>query len=597
MALLAVSDTLQTDYLVLTAQRREGGEVIGVVGEFRRSDKGERSKELRKRLVKCFVWNAVLCGTETWTLRRSEEKGIEVFEMWIWRRIKRVKWTERVRNEAVLERVDEERIMLKLIRKRKRNWLGHWLRRNYLLKDALEGMVNGRRVRGRRRYQMIAILRHNGSYEEKQIVTVSFTVPGIAQSMVGKYKRKTNFQSWSKDSMQRAIQAVENKEMGRLKAAKQYGVPHATLRRRVSNGKNKILRGTEKGLGRYKCTFDKNLERELVDHIKLLESRMFGLTATEEKGWMTGEVFLQWLEHFCQHVKPSLEDKILLVLDGHSSHKNLDVLEYAKTNGVILVCLPPHCTHRMQPLDVAFFGPFKIFYDQEITRWLKAHPVALRRQDCPVNTDIFEDHQFAPSETTDRPKEPANADEFPSSSTSSTNAAKESSSAVALNSSTTIEKDSEKKRLEFSQEQADHSFDDVDDVDDDDDDEACLYCNDVYSQSKPKETWFQCVKCKMWAHPKCAGEWRKLYNAKLHALYSSPNVIRNIKSRRLRWTGHIARMGESRNANRVLVGRPQGKRPLGGRGKMDNSHHHHHHHHHHQYRLFQGLGNVSFLLH
>ncbi|KAJ4439479.1 hypothetical protein ANN_07603 [Periplaneta americana] len=52
------------------------------------------------------------------------------------------------------------------------------------------------------------------------------------------------------------------------------------------------------------------------------------------------------------------------------------------------------------------------------------------------------------------------------------------------------------------------------------------------------------------------GEWRKLHNTELHALYSSPDIIRNIKSRRLRWTGHVARMGESRNAYRVLVGRP-----------------------------------------
>ncbi|KAJ4448339.1 hypothetical protein ANN_10354 [Periplaneta americana] len=59
------------------------------------------------------------------------------------------------------------------------------------------------------------------------------------------------------------------------------------------------------------------------------------------------------------------------------------------------------------------------------------------------------------------------------------------------------------------------------------------------------------------------GEWRKLRNAELHALYSSPDIIRNIKSRRLRWAGHVARMGESRNAYRVLVGRPEGKRPLG----------------------------------
>ncbi|KAJ4444568.1 hypothetical protein ANN_06363 [Periplaneta americana] len=59
------------------------------------------------------------------------------------------------------------------------------------------------------------------------------------------------------------------------------------------------------------------------------------------------------------------------------------------------------------------------------------------------------------------------------------------------------------------------------------------------------------------------GEWRKLHNTELHALYSSPDIIRNIKSRRLRWAGHVARMGESRNAYRVLVGRPEGKRPLG----------------------------------
>ncbi|KAJ4432156.1 hypothetical protein ANN_20772 [Periplaneta americana] len=59
------------------------------------------------------------------------------------------------------------------------------------------------------------------------------------------------------------------------------------------------------------------------------------------------------------------------------------------------------------------------------------------------------------------------------------------------------------------------------------------------------------------------GIWRKLHNAELHALYSSPDIIRNIKSRRLRWAGHVARMGESRNAYRVLVGRPEGKRPLG----------------------------------
>ncbi|KAJ4448485.1 hypothetical protein ANN_10501 [Periplaneta americana] len=59
------------------------------------------------------------------------------------------------------------------------------------------------------------------------------------------------------------------------------------------------------------------------------------------------------------------------------------------------------------------------------------------------------------------------------------------------------------------------------------------------------------------------GEWRKLHNTELHALYSSPDIIKNIKSRCLRWAGHVARMGESRNAYRVLVGRPEGKISLG----------------------------------
>ncbi|KAJ4447314.1 hypothetical protein ANN_09318 [Periplaneta americana] len=97
-------------------------------------------KELRKRLMKCFVWSIALYGAETLALRRSEGKRLEAFEMWIWRRMERVKWTDRIRIEAVLERVVEERMILKLVRKRKSNWLDHWLRKNYLVKDALEGM-------------------------------------------------------------------------------------------------------------------------------------------------------------------------------------------------------------------------------------------------------------------------------------------------------------------------------------------------------------------------------------------------------------------------------------------------------------------------
>ena len=58
------------------------------------------------------------------------------------------------------------------------------------------------------------------------------------------------------------------------------------------------------------------------------------------------------------------------------------------------------------------------------------------------------------------------------------------------------------------------------------------------------------------------GEWRKLHDEELNDLYSSPNIVRVIKSRRLRWAGHVARMGEGRGVHKVLVGKPEGKRPL-----------------------------------
>jgi hypothetical protein len=58
------------------------------------------------------------------------------------------------------------------------------------------------------------------------------------------------------------------------------------------------------------------------------------------------------------------------------------------------------------------------------------------------------------------------------------------------------------------------------------------------------------------------GDWRKLHNEELHNLYSSPIIIRMINSRRVRWTGYVARIGAKRNVYRILVGKPEGKRPL-----------------------------------
>ena len=109
---------------------------------------------LRKKLVKCYIWSMALYGPETWTLRAADQKHLENFEMWCWRRMEKISWTDHVRNEDVLLRVNEKRNILHEIRKRKANWVGHILNRNCLLKQVIEGKIKGQmevtRRRGRR---------------------------------------------------------------------------------------------------------------------------------------------------------------------------------------------------------------------------------------------------------------------------------------------------------------------------------------------------------------------------------------------------------------------------------------------------------------
>jgi hypothetical protein len=97
---------------------------------------------LRKKLVKCHIWSIALCGAETWTLRKADQKYLESFGMWCWRRMEEISWTDRVRKE-VLHRVKEERNIVHTIKRRKANWIGHILCRNCLLKHAIEGNLEG----------------------------------------------------------------------------------------------------------------------------------------------------------------------------------------------------------------------------------------------------------------------------------------------------------------------------------------------------------------------------------------------------------------------------------------------------------------------
>ena len=119
------------------------------------------------------------------------------------------------------------------------------------------------------------------------------------------------------------------------------------------------------------------------------------------------------------------------MLDGHASHKSLEANKYARENEMVMMCFPPHCTHRLQPLDV-FFSPFTTYFAQVTIRWLNNHPgravtqfkissllhaayekaatagiaTSEFRQTgiIPLNPDIFPDHLYAQAEVTDQPE-------------------------------------------------------------------------------------------------------------------------------------------------------------------------------------------------
>lgn len=147
-------------------------------------------------------------------------------------------------------------------------------------------------------------------------------------------------------------------------------------------------------------------------------------------GWMKLDVFSQWFDHFLSHAKPTAEDPALLILDGHLSHtKNLDVVLKARDNHVTILCLPPHCTHKLQPLDVGVMYPLSVYHNQALEKWMNNNPgrvvtvfqitkifteaylkaaVPLNSMNgfnktgiYPLNPDIFTNVDFIAAETTD----------------------------------------------------------------------------------------------------------------------------------------------------------------------------------------------------
>ena len=109
----------------------------------------------RVRAVKMYVWSVMLYGCETWTISKKLERKIEAAEMWFWRRMLKVPWTARMRNDEVLDRVDAGREIMRTIRRRQLRFLGHVLRRDGLENVSMTGKIDGRRARGRQRQKFM----------------------------------------------------------------------------------------------------------------------------------------------------------------------------------------------------------------------------------------------------------------------------------------------------------------------------------------------------------------------------------------------------------------------------------------------------------
>ncbi len=155
-------------------------------------------------------------------------------------------------------------------------------------------------------------------------------------------------------------------------------------------------------------------------------------------GWMTEMNFVKYMKHFVQYAKPSQQSPILLLLDNHQSHLSIEIIDYARANYITMLSFPPHCSHRLQPLDVSVYGPFKTLYNQGCDNWMRqkenagkamtihiipqlvsyAFPKAMTPTNImsgfratgihPFDRNIFRPDQFMPAYTTNRPLLPNN---------------------------------------------------------------------------------------------------------------------------------------------------------------------------------------------
>ena len=90
--------------------------------------------------------------------------------------------------------------------------------------------------------------------------------------------------------------------------------------------------------------------------------------------WMTGDLFAETLGHFIKFIKISKSNPGLLLMDNHISHLSIEAIDMAKENGLCLLTFPPHFSHKLQPLDIGVYGPFKRYYSSFCDSWMTSNP-------------------------------------------------------------------------------------------------------------------------------------------------------------------------------------------------------------------------------
>lgn len=113
--------------------------------------------------------------------------------------------------------------------------------------------------------------------------------------------------------------------------------------------------------------------RQRMNDRLMINSPAESVGVAQPKGWMNSDLFLQWLQLFIKHSHPTKERPVLLLLDGHCSHKTLAVINLCRQNYIHLISSPPHTTHKLQPLDRTFMKPFKDAYNQRCDMWMRAN--------------------------------------------------------------------------------------------------------------------------------------------------------------------------------------------------------------------------------